>query len=219
MIGLGSFNQSLRQPETCAQQALAACHLASVRFVVVARKVQQAMKNQHFELDGKRVALFDALAVRRRHADGKISCDFLPLSDQRIGRKRKDVRRLVFAAILAIEPADYAVRRKQHAHLAAQANGGLRLCQEPTKGAGGGNSSVGSGVKIQVWVEEDHRAQGQRLMGSPSLTLILREGPIYCGFAACIACPSARSSIGCPAGSIASFIESGSSCWRGWADS
>jgi hypothetical protein len=152
------------------KSALAASHAAVVNFVVVAGEMKQTVKNEHLELCTKRMAVLDGLAQGRGNTDCKIACDFVFVLDEVRGGKRQDVRRLVFAAILAVEAADFAVGCEQYADFATQAHNSLSLDQKPSQGAGGGNSSVGSGVKIQVWVEEDHRAQGRRLAGALSLS-------------------------------------------------
>jgi hypothetical protein len=110
----------MRQPELCAQLALAALHLARVGFMVVACEVQESVKNQDSQLNRESVTLLGCLATRRVDADGHIACDFFPVLDWICGGERENVGCRIFAAETFVQIADRCVGRKQHRDLAAE---------------------------------------------------------------------------------------------------
>ena len=80
----------------------------------------------------ERVAVLGSLAAGGGNADGEVAGDpFRGLCV--LGRsagKRKDIRRLVFAAETAVEAANGRVGGQQDGDLAAKAQGGLRLARK-----------------------------------------------------------------------------------------
>ena len=110
--------------------ALTAAHFALVGFMIEPGEVQQAVKDEYLEFDRECVPLPSRLAKRRWHADGQIPGDFFLALGQGIGRKGKDIRRLVFTAKLPVQAANVAVSRQENRNLALQANRRLRFAQK-----------------------------------------------------------------------------------------
>lgn len=139
-----ALDEAVRQPQFCAKALFMACHRAVVGLVIVSGQMQQTVKHQHLDLSREGVALPRSLPARSWDADGKIAGD--PLRGlcvlERLCGKRKNIRRLVLAAKLAIQPSDLVVGGKQDRDLAAQLHGGLRLTQKAGERARGRNSVV-----------------------------------------------------------------------------
>jgi hypothetical protein len=124
------LNQPFRQSQPPAQDPLAPGHLSIVSLVIVAGQVEQPMQNQHLDLCRQGMSLFARLAHRGRHADSKVPGNSFVVLDQRFGRERKDICRLVLVSKLAVQAADGAVSRQQDSDLPAQIHGLLRLPQK-----------------------------------------------------------------------------------------
>ena len=128
--------------------------------------------------------LLDRLFERRRHGDGQIAGHLFRAHSA--GGKRKYIRRLVLAAKLAVELADGCVGGQLHVDFAAQAHGFLSQGEKARQRACLGDffilvrdrdrqylrrSSARRGVRVQIWVQKDHRARGRAVRGpgSPSI--------------------------------------------------
>lgn len=161
-----SFDQTQRQFEPLAKQALAAVHLAGVSFVIVAGQVQQSVQHQNLDLCSKGVSLRSCLAAGSGNTDGEVSGQLDGGPAELLGGKRENIGCLVFAAEVAIEPADAAICGEQHRYLATKADSSLRFTQKARKRAhrwdvagGFGRGGERLSVRIQVLVKEDHRAR------------------------------------------------------------
>src|SRR6266568_730937 len=169
-----SLDEPLRQPKPGAKRAFASRHLACVGFMVVSGEMKQPVQHEHLDLSGERMALFSSLSTSRWNTDGEIAGYFCR---NRFGRgKGKHVSRLVLASETAIEPANLCVRSQQNSHLATQSSGGLSFPEEASQCASGRHTMAAGnrgpygaarpfrrirtrrGVRLQIWVEEDHLA-------------------------------------------------------------
>ena len=183
--GLHALDETLGEAKAGSQETLAAGHQAGVGFVVVAGEVEQAVENQHLDLGGEGMALFEGLTERGGDRDGQVAGDFFGANA--IGGEGKHVGGLVFTAELAVEAADGEVGGELHGDFALEADGGLGQGQKTGQGAGGGQAEIlfrdcrmrgrqllrrsflGRGVGVQIWVEEDHLARRRNARGSVHL--------------------------------------------------
>jgi hypothetical protein len=165
--------------------------------MIVSGKVEEAVEDEDFDLGRDGVAVIAGLLAGGVDADGQIAGDFAARYVG--GGKGEDVRRLVLVAEVAIEGLDLAVGCEKDADCAPEADGGLGFAEECAKSADGGQACIalgfagfrrgwtrfgeGSGVRVQVWVEEDHRARG-RLPGQRVSNQFLFYGT--CGAAGCV---------------------------------
>lgn len=78
------------------------------------------MQDQDLDLDGQGMTLRSSLAASRGHADRQVAGDSACGLAAR--RKRQHIRRLVFAAKFAIEPANLRIGGQQDTHLTAQSD-------------------------------------------------------------------------------------------------
>jgi len=136
------LNQPLGQPEACSEQALAAAHLSRVGFVVVAGKVEQAVKHEHLDFCRERVALFRGLAQGGGDADSEVASNLFRTGRRCVRRERKHVCGLVLVAEAAVQAADCGVGRKQNCDLAAEPHSSLRLSEKAPQCAGGGQTKI-----------------------------------------------------------------------------
>jgi hypothetical protein len=73
----------MRQPQPVSQSLLPALHRAVIGFVIVSRKMQQAMQHQDLDFCAERVAAFLSLPARCGNADRQIAGN--PLGFPRTG--------------------------------------------------------------------------------------------------------------------------------------
>jgi len=108
------FNQPLDEPALTAQAPFQASHPAIIVLVIIAKKVQQAMKGQHLQLDWQGVPGLLGLTGCNPRCDHDIAeiSGFLSRERQHIGCR-------VFAAVLAVQRTHACVRNHRHGHLAA----------------------------------------------------------------------------------------------------
>jgi hypothetical protein len=67
------FNQPLDEPALTAQAPFQASHPAIIVFVIIAKKVQQAMQGEDPKLDRTRVPRLQGLAARKSFSDHDIA--------------------------------------------------------------------------------------------------------------------------------------------------
>jgi hypothetical protein len=171
LLGRRSLDQALRQTELRSQCALATSHAARIGFVIVARQVEQAVEHQYLKLCFEGVAAHRALPPRRLHADSQIARNFLffLVLELLLGWEREHIGRFVLTAINTIEAANRAIGGQEHADFATQPNSGPGTKEETSQGTSEGTglterrgtSPGGWGVRLQIWVEEDHLAQNR----------------------------------------------------------